>query len=97
MKAKRPDPNDILRQRGPAGLRAAFDKAERTKANGTSGQAAVIIREAATYAMKPINSLWPHWLARGKLHILAGAPGTAKMTVGIEMAAHRVARWTLAR
>ena len=48
----------------------------------------MIIREAATLGMKPINWLWPHWLARGKLHILAGAPGTAKTTLGIEIVAN---------
>jgi putative DNA primase/helicase len=87
MTTKRPDANDVLRQRGAEGLRAAFDKAERTKANGRSEQAAVIIREAGSYAVKPINWLWPGWIARGKLHIIGGAPGTAKTTLAIECAA----------
>jgi RecA-family ATPase len=35
----------------------------------------------------PIRLLWPGWLARGKLHILAGAPGTGKTTVALALAA----------
>ena len=35
----------------------------------------------------PIRWLWPGWLARGKLHVLAGAPGTGKTTLAMELAA----------
>lgn len=35
----------------------------------------------------PIRWLWPGWLARGKLHILAGAPGTGKTTAALSLAA----------
>lgn len=35
----------------------------------------------------PINWLWKGWLARGKLHILAGAPGTGKTTIALALAA----------
>lgn len=35
----------------------------------------------------PIEWLWKHWLALGKLHILAGAPGTGKTTLAIGLAA----------
>jgi RecA-family ATPase len=31
--------------------------------------------------------LWPGWLARGKLHVLAGAPGTGKTTIALHIAA----------
>jgi len=39
--------------------------------------------------LKPeaIRWLWPGWLARGKLHVLAGAPGTGKTTLAMAMAA----------
>lgn len=36
---------------------------------------------------EPINWLFPGWLARGKLHILGGAPGTGKTTIALGMAA----------
>jgi putative DNA primase/helicase len=31
--------------------------------------------------------LWPSWLARGKFHILAGAPGIGKSTIALKIAA----------
>lgn len=36
---------------------------------------------------QPIRWLWQHWLALGKLHILAGAPGQGKTTLALAMAA----------
>ena len=36
---------------------------------------------------EPIRWLWEHWLALGKLHILAGAPGQGKTTLALTMAA----------
>ncbi|HXE23003.1 MAG TPA: AAA family ATPase [Rhodoferax sp.] len=36
---------------------------------------------------EPIAWLWKHWLALGKLHILAGAPGQGKTTIAIGLAA----------
>lgn len=45
--------------------------------------------------MEPIKWLWPGWLACGKLHILAGAPGTGKTTIALALAATITAggRW----
>jgi hypothetical protein len=34
-----------------------------------------------------VRWLWDGWLARGKLHILAGAPGTGKTTIALALAA----------
>lgn len=34
-----------------------------------------------------IRWLWPGWLACGKLHIMAGAPGTGKTTIALALAA----------
>lgn len=36
---------------------------------------------------QPIRWLWRGWLARGKLHILAGSPGTGKTTIALSLAA----------
>jgi putative DNA primase/helicase len=62
---------------------------QRTNGNGHhhAKPTGVIIREAASYTMKPIDWLWQGHFARGKLHILAGAPGTGKTTHGLEAAA----------
>lgn len=37
--------------------------------------------------MQVVDWLWPGWLARGKLHMLAGAPGTGKTTIAMALAA----------
>lgn len=42
---------------------------------------------AADIKPEPIRWLWPGWLARGKLHILAGKAGTGKTTIAIALAA----------
>ncbi|MCB1611078.1 MAG: AAA family ATPase [Xanthomonadales bacterium] len=36
---------------------------------------------------EPISWLWQNWLALGKLHVLAGAPGTGKSTIAFQLAA----------
>ncbi|MEQ1800639.1 MAG: AAA family ATPase [Gammaproteobacteria bacterium] len=43
---------------------------------------------------QPINWLWPGWIARGKLHVLAGPPGVGKTTVAVNLAALVSAGWT---
>jgi len=47
----------------------------------------VEILPATAFNPEPIRWLWPGWLARGKLHLLAGAPGTGKTTIGVSTAA----------
>lgn len=37
--------------------------------------------------LEPIAWLWEGWLAQGKMHILAGAPGTGKTTIALALAA----------
>lgn len=32
---------------------------------------------------EPVEWLWPNWLALGKMHILAGAPGQGKTTIAV--------------
>lgn len=43
--------------------------------------------DASTLELATVRWLWPGWLARGKLHILAGAPGTGKTTITMSLAA----------
>lgn len=38
-------------------------------------------------AIEPVRWVWQGWLAAGKLHILAGAPGTGKTTIALALAA----------
>lgn len=47
----------------------------------------VILANAANLEPEPIRWLCPGWLARGKLHVLAGSPGTGKTTIAMDMAA----------
>jgi hypothetical protein len=49
--------------------------------------AGVLLIEAAGLTPEPIRWVWPGWLARGKLHVLAGAPGTGKTTLAMDIAA----------
>jgi putative DNA primase/helicase len=43
--------------------------------------------QASTLRPEPIRWLWPGWLALGKLHVLAGAPGQGKTTLLLAFAA----------
>lgn len=47
----------------------------------------VSLQCAADITPEPINWLWNGWLAKGKLHIFAGAAGTGKTTIAIALAA----------
>lgn len=47
----------------------------------------VIVRPLSSYQIEPIRWLWKHWLAKGKLHILAGQGGGAKSTLALKMIA----------
>lgn len=40
-----------------------------------------------TVKPEPVDWLWPGYLAAGKLHVLAGAPGTGKTTLALALAA----------
>lgn len=41
----------------------------------------------ANLTPEPVQWLWKHWLALGKFHLLAGAPGQGKTTIAMGMAA----------
>ena len=55
----------------------------------------VTLTRAADIAPEPIAWIWDGWLARGKVHLIAGAPGTGKTTLGLAFAAvlTRGGRW----
>lgn len=45
--------------------------------------ARVVLVNAANVESRPVRWLWPGWIARGKLHVIAGAPGTGKTTAAL--------------
>ncbi len=47
----------------------------------------VILTRASDLKITPIIWLWRDWLACGKLHLLAGAPGQGKTTIALSLAA----------
>ena len=47
----------------------------------------VILSCGADLTPEPVSWLWQYWLALGKMHILAGAPGQGKTTLALAMAA----------
>ena len=50
-------------------------------------QDGVVLQCASELTVAPVRWLWKYWLALGKLHILAGAPGQGKTTLALAMAA----------
>lgn len=54
-----------------------------------TGMAASRVSIVAAHTIIPerVTWLWDGWLAAGKLHVLAGAPGTGKTTIGMALAA----------
>lgn len=50
-------------------------------------QDTVILANGADLTPEPVRWLWNGWLALGKLHILAGAPGQGKTTIALAIAA----------
>lgn len=47
----------------------------------------VMLTKASSIKMQPVLWLWQHWLAQGKVHLLAGAPGQGKTTIALAFAA----------
>lgn len=47
----------------------------------------VKLTNAASITPKAIRWLWRYWLARGKMQVLAGSPGTGKTTIAMYLAA----------
>lgn len=61
------------------------DPAEPEPAPKTRGS--VVLACGADLTPEPVRWLWQDWLALGKLHILAGAPGQGKTTIAMALAA----------
>lgn len=57
------------------------------RAKGAEVANDVELSNLAHVVPEPIRWIWPGWLARGKLHVLAGAPGSGKTTLALDWAA----------
>ena len=78
---KNADVNDYGQREGFDALEVLLQAAKAPLANG------VVLLNGADLTPQPVSWLWRDWLALGKLHILAGAPGQGKTTIAIAMAA----------
>ena len=72
--------NKVVLAQGRAAPKQAVVQLEPRPIDGVN-----LIR-ADSIAPRSISWLWPGWLARGKLHILGGAPGTGKTTIALSFA-----------
>jgi hypothetical protein len=48
---------------------------------------AVELLSGTAVTAEAVRWLWPQWLALGKLHLLAGSPGTGKTTIAVSLSA----------
>jgi putative DNA primase/helicase len=69
-------------------------KAQKAKSKGNSHDAGnpqalaeITVTYASGIAVEPIHWLWNGWLAKRKLHLIAGAPEAGKTTIGLAIAA----------
>lgn len=67
-------------------------RARSTRSSGqfdaqTLPQSTVVLTCGADLTPEPVQWLWSDWLALGKFHLLAGAPGQGKTTIAMGMAA----------
>lgn len=58
-----------------------------TSQSARSSEGEVVLLSGANITPEPVRWLWQGWLALGKLHILAGAPGQGKTTIALSVAA----------
>jgi AAA domain/Bifunctional DNA primase/polymerase, N-terminal len=55
--------------------------------DGEAQPSITVLQDAETLEMEIIEWLWLHWLALGKLHLIAGAPEAGKTTLALAFAA----------
>jgi putative DNA primase/helicase len=75
------DVNDYAQREGFDALELLLQGTKEPVADG------VVLLNGADLTPQPVSWLWRDWLALGKLHILAGAPGQGKTTIALAMAA----------
>ncbi len=67
-------------------LRSILDTAEPVPEMTLKPQGVTLL-SASDIRPEPVRWLWRNWLAQGKVHILAGAPGTGKTTIALAFGA----------
>lgn len=70
-----------------AAVGAAPTAAEVARPGPAQSDNGVILTCAASLTPEPVAWLWRDWLALGKFHVLAGAPGQGKTTIALSFAA----------
>jgi putative DNA primase/helicase len=65
----------------------SLEPSECERVNAEAAKAETFLIRASEITPEPISWLWKYWLARGKLHIIAGAPGGGKTTIYLSFAA----------
>ena len=80
---RRPEQTDFNDMHVACGL----DAVKAAICNTPKVQKGVSLVRASDINPEPIKWLWNGWLAAGKLHIFAGAPGTGKTTISMAIAA----------
>jgi putative DNA primase/helicase len=81
------DFNDLARLEGLGEVKRQIEKARAPEAEGFDGNGALEVLRGCDVEVTPVSWLWKGWLASGKLHILAGSPGTGKTTIALTLAA----------
>jgi putative DNA primase/helicase len=94
---KATDFNDLHQLAGVESVRAQIEAAARVEplpripewpeADNRRVMPAVVLVNGSDLEPEPVRWLWPDWLALGKMHILAGAPGQGKTTIALAFAA----------
>ncbi len=84
---KHTDFNDLHQTGGAGAVKACIDAARELMAAAPLLRDGVILISGSDLTPEAVRWLWHEWLALGKLHILAGAPGQGKTTIAIAFAA----------
>jgi len=85
-------PEDEVRRAFSSGFKAELESSATKSTDSTNTKPKthaneVVIQCAADVEMKPVDWLWPGWLPKGKLTILAGKGGTGKTALALLIAA----------
>lgn len=62
-------------------------KSHTSHSQGVTAATGITVVKAAALQIEPIHWIWTGWLAAGKIHILAGVPGTGKTSVAMALGA----------
>ena len=85
MDGEKCDFNDLATARGADAVKFIIEKAKAPDAPTPND--GVRLMRGSDLTPEPIRWMWDGYLARGKFHILAGAPGTGKTTLALALAA----------